>query len=144
MHACDFLSQEKDFEEGPAPSFSFVSLRNKPNHRAYCTDVEPAQLQRLFCPPPCSEVGRCPYTFSCTLCSPQVFKISLAEEDLSRQQYIDVPMIVNGIAERLGIASEAARNTRGFGTIGNPRNGSLSVVTPPHLWERLEKVLTDI
>eukprot|EP00965_Chrysotila_dentata_P200928 6180268-Pleurochrysis_carterae.AAC.3 len=45
-------SQERDSEEGFAPSFSFVSLRNKPNHSAYCTTVEFAQRQTLFCPLP--------------------------------------------------------------------------------------------
>eukprot|EP00965_Chrysotila_dentata_P064086 2121808-Pleurochrysis_carterae.AAC.3 len=52
-------------------------------------------------------------------------------------------MVVNGIAVRLGIAPEAARDTRWFGTIGNPRNGTLSVVIPPHFWERLEKALSE-
>eukprot|EP00965_Chrysotila_dentata_P200929 6180268-Pleurochrysis_carterae.AAC.4 len=52
-------------------------------------------------------------------------------------------MVVNGIAVRLGIAPEAARDTRGFGTVGNPRNGLLSVGIPPHFWERLENALSD-
>jgi len=72
-----------------------------------------------------------------------VFKISLAREDLPRQKYIDVPMVVNGIAVRLGVAPEAARDTRGFGTTGNPRNGTLYVVIPPHFWERLDKALSE-
>eukprot|EP00965_Chrysotila_dentata_P203302 6181635-Pleurochrysis_carterae.AAC.1 len=49
MNDHESLSQEKDSEEGSAPSLSFVSLRNKP-HRAYCTIVESAQHQTLFCP----------------------------------------------------------------------------------------------
>jgi len=73
----------------------------------------------------------------------KVFKISLAKEDLPRQKYIDVPMIVNGVAVRLGVAPEAARDTRGFGTTGNPRNGTLSVIIPPHFWERLNKALSE-
>eukprot|EP00965_Chrysotila_dentata_P044912 1492078-Pleurochrysis_carterae.AAC.1 len=51
-------------------------------------------------------------------------------------------MVVNGVAVRLGVAPEAARDTCGFGTTGNPRNGTLSVIIPPHFWERLDKAIS--
>mmetsp|Transcript_19877 Transcript_19877/g.42933 ORF Transcript_19877/g.42933 Transcript_19877/m.42933 type:complete len:677 (+) Transcript_19877:247-2277(+) len=143
LNECDSPSQEREFEEGLAPSFSFVSQRNKPYHRAYCTKVEFTQRQIPFHPKPTGDGNGYLYNSSCTSCYSQVFKISLAKEDLPRQKYTDVPMIVNGIAVRLGIAPEAARDTRGFGTSGNPRNGSLLVVIPPHFWERLDKALSD-
>uniref|UniRef100_A0A7S4BVQ8 Uncharacterized protein n=1 Tax=Chrysotila carterae TaxID=13221 RepID=A0A7S4BVQ8_CHRCT len=140
---CDFRILEFDLEGAKAPSTSFASFGSKPNHRANCTKIEHAQSQTRFLIPLIEWNEKHFINDSCTSCYPQVFKISLAREDLPRQKYIDVPMVVNGIAVRLGVAPEAARDTRGFGTTGNPRNGTLYVVIPPHFWERLDKALSE-
>eukprot|EP00965_Chrysotila_dentata_P143793 4751207-Pleurochrysis_carterae.AAC.1 len=74
-------------------------------------------------------------------CLPQEFRIETAARDRPRAKFLNITTILNGICVHLGLSNNALADTRGFAVHGDPRNGTLNVVIPPHYWERLDKAL---
>eukprot|EP00965_Chrysotila_dentata_P070628 2335202-Pleurochrysis_carterae.AAC.1 len=135
----NFCSSDHNYSEHHL--FSFKSYSNITKQCANRTRFEPAHTKTKI---PTANLlwEKLTHSFLNTW-YPQVFKIETATKDRPRAKFLNVTTILNGICVHLGLSDNALADTRGFAVHGDPRNGTLNVVIPPHYWERLERALTN-